>query len=236
MAGEKAKYKKPSKKHREKLESRYVIDQFETKESWRVFRIISEFVEGFETLSSIPPGVAVFGSARTKPNNPDYQLAMRMGQLLVKKGHSVITGGGPGAMEAANRGALEAGGISVGLNIELPLEQKPNPYINKLLNFRYFFIRKVMFVKYSKAFIIMPGGYGTLDELSEALTLMQTHKIRPFPVVLIDKQYWKGFFEWLRDTVVRAGNLFPEDLEIFHMVNTPEEAMEILKKAGPHHP
>lgn len=192
---------------------------------------MSEFVEGFEALSKLPPAVAVFGSARTNPQQNDYKLAMNMGKLLVKNGFAVVTGGGPGAMEAANRGAYEAGGVSVGLNIELPLEQKPNKYITKLLNFKYFFIRKVMFVKYSTAFVIMPGGFGTLDEFFEAVTLIQTDKIRPFPVVLIDSEYWKGLINWMNKTVLGSSNISPQDMNTFHLVDTPDEAVKIIKKA-----
>lgn len=211
-------------------ESRFVIDDFIHTDTWRLFRIMSEFVEGFEALTQLPPAVAVFGSARTHPKNHDYKLAMHMSELLVKNGFAVVTGGGPGAMEAANRGAYEAGGVSVGLNIELPLEQKPNQYITKLLNFRYFFVRKVMFVKYSTAFVILPGGYGTLDEFFESITLIQTEKIRPFPVILIDRNYWKGLVDWMQNTVLGSDNISPEDLKIFHLVDTPEEAVKIIKR------
>lgn len=214
------------------VESRYVLDNFIHTDTWRIFRIISEFVEGFESLSKLPRAVAVFGSARTHPNNRDYELARHMGELLVKNGFAVVTGGGPGAMEAANRGAFEAGGVSVGLNIELPFEQKPNSYITKLLNFRYFFIRKVMFVKYSSAFVIMPGGFGTLDELFEAVTLIQTKKIKPFPVVLIDRNYWKGIMTWMEKEVLGSANISPEDMRIFHLVDTPEEAIQIIQRAA----
>src|SRR5438876_5668700 len=165
---------------------------FAVKDTWRIFRIMGEFVEGFETLSRIR-GVAIFGSSRTQPGSPDYERAEKMGRALAKAGYAVITGGGPGDMEAANKGALEAGGASVGLAIELPYELKPNAYLTKTLSFRYFFVRKVMFVKYSQAFVILPGGFGTLDELFEAVTLIQTKKIRPFPVILAgERSYWDG--------------------------------------------
>lgn len=213
------------------IESRYVIDDFTHTDTWRIFRIISEFVEGFEALSRIPPGIAIFGSARTKPGNRDYEIAERLGELVVKNGFSVITGGGGGMMEAANKGAKKAGGESVGLNIELPFEQKPNPYITRLLNFRYFFIRKVMFVKYSVAFVIMPGGFGTLDELFESLTLIQTNKIKPFPVILLDSHYWKGLLTWVEEQVVRAGNISPRDMSLVSLANTPEEALKIIRNS-----
>jgi uncharacterized protein (TIGR00730 family) len=213
------------------FESRFVIDNFVHTDTWRLFRIIAEFVEGFESLSKIPPAVTVFGSARTNPGLPDYQIGVKLGKLLTENGFAVLTGGGPGAMEAANKGAFEANGVSVGLNIELPFEQKPNPYITKLLNFRYFFIRKVMFVKYSTALVILPGGFGTLDELFESITLIQTQKIKPFPVILIDVNYWKGLIKWLEDRVLESGNISPEDMKIFHLVETPEEAIKIIKEA-----
>ncbi len=220
-----------SSNNQNNFESRFVIDNFVHTDTWRLFRIIAEFVEGFESLSKIPPAVTVFGSARTHPGQPDYQLGMELGKLLAENGFAVLTGGGPGVMEAANRGAYETKGVSVGLNIELPFEQKPNPYITKLLNFRYFFIRKVMFIKYSTALVILPGGFGTLDELFESVTLIQTQKIKPFPVVLVDKNYWKGLMSWLEDRVLGSGNISSEDMNIFHLVDTPEEALKIIKEA-----
>ncbi len=220
-----------SSNNQNNFESRFVIDNFVHTDTWRLFRIIAEFVEGFESLSKIPPAVTVFGSARTHPGQPDYQLGMELGKLLAENGFAVLTGGGPGVMEAANRGAYETKGVSVGLNIELPFEQKPNPYITKLLNFRYFFIRKVMFIKYSTALVILPGGFGTLDELFESVTLIQTQKIKPFPVVLVDKNYWKGLMSWLEDRVLGSGNISSEDMSIFHLVDTPEEALKIIKEA-----
>lgn len=223
-----------SSRTRKSIEGRYVIDNFLHTDTWRLFRIISEFVEGFEALTKLPPAIAVFGSARTSPNSHIYKLAYEMGERLVKHGFAVVTGGGPGAMEAANRGAFDAGGVSVGLNIELPMEQKPNKYITKLLNFRYFFVRKVMFVKYSSAFIIMPGGYGTLDELFESITLIQTQKIRPFPVVLVDKNYWAGLYDWLDKTVLGSENISPQDMQIFHLVDTPQEAVKIIERELKH--
>ena len=178
---------------------------FAAKDSWRIFRIMGEFVEGFETLSQVN-GVTIFGSARSQPGTKDYEAAEAMGRALAQAGYAVITGGGPGDMEAANKGALEAGGESVGLAIELPYELRPNPFLTRTLSFRYFFVRKVMFVKYSRAFVIMPGGFGTLDEMFEAVTLVQTRKVKPFPVILAgEDQYWDGLIKWIRETVVRRG-------------------------------
>jgi uncharacterized protein (TIGR00730 family) len=207
------------------IEEQYVIDDFTSKDTWRIFRIMAEFVEGFETLSKIPPGVALFGSARVLPGSPEYVLAEATAALLANSGYSIITGGGPGVMEAANKGASEAGAVSVGLNIELPLEQKPNIYANRLLNFRYFFVRKVMFVKYSIAFVILPGGFGTLDELFEAITLIQTRKIKPFPVIMVGKQYWKGLLDWIGGTLLREKMIAVEDLDCIKTVDTPEEVL-----------
>src|SRR5215510_2340650 len=202
---------------RSSIEEQYVIDDFTSKDTWRIFRIMAEFVEGFEMLGKIPPAVAMFGSARALPGSIAYDTAQAIATLLGKNGYSVITGGGPGVMEAANKGATESGTISVGLNIELPLEQKPNIYENKLLNFRYFFVRKGMFVKYSIAFVIMPGGFGTLDELFEAITLIQTRKIKPFPVILVGRDYWNGLFNWIGDKLVKEKMIAAEDLDILKM-------------------
>ncbi len=207
------------------IEEQYVIDDFTSKDTWRIFRIIAEFVEGFEMLAKIPPAVAIFGSSRSLPGTPAYERAQAIAAILGKNGYSIITGGGPGVMEASNKGATEAGTTSVGLNIELPLEQKPNIYANKLLNFRYFFVRKVMFVKYSIAFVILPGGFGTLDELFEAITLIQTRKIKPFPVILVGKEYWKGLLDWISGTVLREKMIAAEDLDIIKSVDTPEEVL-----------
>jgi uncharacterized protein (TIGR00730 family) len=210
---------------RDGMEEQYVIDDFTAKDTWRIFRIMAEFVEGFETLAKIPPAVALFGSARAMPGSEPYERAQAIAGLLARSGYSIITGGGPGVMEAANKGAAEAGGMSVGLNIELPLEQKPNIYANKLLNFRYFFVRKVMFVKYSIAFVILPGGFGTLDELFEAITLIQTRKIKPFPVILVGKEYWKGLLEWVGDKLLRERMIAVEDLDILKTADTPDEVL-----------
>jgi uncharacterized protein (TIGR00730 family) len=207
------------------IEEQYVIDDFTSKDTWRIFRIISEFVEGFEMLARIPPAVALFGSSRSLPGSVAYERAQAIAAMLGKNGYSVITGGGPGVMEAANKGATEAGATSVGLNIELPLEQKPNIYANKLLNFRYFFVRKVMFVKYSIAFVILPGGFGTLDELFEAITLIQTRKIKPFPVILVGRDYWKGLLDWVGESLLREKMIAAEDLDILKTADTPEEVL-----------
>lgn len=212
-------------------EKQYLIDDFNMQESWRIFRIISEFVDGFETLSDIYPAVTVFGSARTTEGDAVYQMGREVGNLLAKAGFSVITGGGPGAMEAANRGAYEANGKSIGLCIELPREQASNPYTNIRISFRYFFVRKVMFVKYAVAYVILPGGFGTLDEVFEALTLIQTHRIKPFPVIMLDKNYWRDLNSWLKKTVLgKNGNISPEDLELFYVVDDPHEAVSVIKK------
>jgi len=213
------------------IEEQYVIDDFTSKDTWRIFRIIAEFVEGFEMLAKIPPAVAIFGSARVLPDSVAYQKAEAIAALIARNGYSVITGGGPGVMEAANKGATEAGAVSVGLNIELPLEQKPNIYANKLLNFRYFFVRKVMFVKYSVAFVILPGGFGTLDELFEAITLIQTRKIKPFPVILVGREYWKGLLDWVGDTLLREKMIAVEDLDILKTVDTPEEVLHWVQNS-----
>lgn len=198
-------------------------------ESWRVFRIMSEFVESIETMTRLGPAVTVFGSARTLPDDPYYRLAVECGAKLVGKGFAVITGGGPGIMEAANKGAFDAGGASVGLNIALPTEQVPNPYLNVELDFRYFFIRKVMFVKHAKGFIIFPGGYGTMDEFFEALTLIQTLKIVPFPVVLIGSQFWSGLMDWMRGTLMQQyRTISPGDFELFQITDDVDEAVQIV--------
>jgi len=210
------------------VDGNFALNEAASTETWRVFRIMAEFVEGFEDLAQIPPAVSVFGSHRARPGDAAYATAERMGRLLAEHGFSVITGAGSGVMEAANKGAKEAGGVSVGLNIELPQEQRPNPYIQRLISFRYFFVRKVMFVKYSVALVILPGGYGTLDELFEVLALVQTNKIKPVPVLLVGDGFWKGMLDWLRGTVLDRGYLSPEELGIFHCVETPEEAVRMI--------
>ena len=197
-------------------------------DTWRVLRIQSEFVEGFEALAGVERGVAVFGSARTPVDSEAYGIARRVGEELAKAGFAVITGGGPGAMEAANRGAHEAGGLSIGCNIELPREQHVNPYVDLAVEFHYFFARKTMFVKYADAFVIMPGGFGTLDELFEALTLIQTGKIRNFPVVLMGRAYWDGLLAWMRDVQLPAGAIAPADLELLTVTDDPAEAVRMI--------
>ncbi|MCD6407766.1 TIGR00730 family Rossman fold protein [bacterium] len=204
-------------------------DNIYTEEAWRVFRIMAEFVDGFEILGKIEKAVTVWGSARVKRNDEWYRKAVKTGKLLARKGYTVITGGGPGIMEAANRGATQAGGNSIGLNIELPKEQKPNPYIKTLISFRYFFTRKVMFVKYTKGFIIFPGGFGTLDEFTEAITLIQTERIHKFPVVLVDRSYWKGFIDWMKKTLLKRNYIDEQDLMIFSVVDEPEEAIQQIE-------
>jgi uncharacterized protein (TIGR00730 family) len=206
-------------------------DEFTHTDPWRVFRIMGEFVEGFDELATLNRAVSFFGSARSKPNDPDYVAAQETAALLAAEGYAVITGGGPGIMEAANRGAFEAGGLSVGCNIELPFEQRPNPYQTKSLTFKYFFVRKMMFVKYSLGFIIFPGGFGTLDELFEALTLIQTKKIRNFPVILFDSRYWRGLLDWLHDVVLAEGKISDIDFRMFHVTDSPAEVVEIVRRS-----
>lgn len=204
--------------------------EIKSSDSWVIFKVMAEFVEGFEKLAKIGPCVTIFGSARTKPTNPYYKIAEELAYQLVLHGYGVVTGGGPGIMEAGNRGANRAGGKSVGLNIYLPHEQKGNVYIDpdKLITFDYFFVRKVMFVKYSQGFVVMPGGFGTLDELSEALTLIQTKKIGRFPIVLVGKKYWAGLLQWIRQALLAEGMIHEEDLDLFSIVDTPEEAVHVI--------
>lgn len=208
-------------------------DEYKTSDSWRVFRIMGEFVDGFDNLATITNGVSLFGSARTSEDDPMYIAAQETGRLLAEAGFEVITGGGPGIMEAGNRGAYEAGKVSVGCNIELPFEQVPNPYLTKSLSFKYFFVRKTMFIKYSNAFIIFPGGFGTMDELFEALTLIQTKKIRNFPVVLFGPQYWQGLLQWITSTMLNERYINEEDLQLMHLTDSPQEAVNfIIKTCG----
>ena len=211
-------------------EKQYLINEITIEDSWRMFRIMAEFVDGFEALAKYHPAVSIFGSTRTRPGDEVYQRAEQIGKLLAENGFAVITGGGPGVMEAANKGAFSAGGKSIGLNIELPLEQKPNPYTNITLNFRYFFVRKVMFVKYAVAYIILPGGFGTMDELLESITLIQTKKIRPFPVILVGSNYWKGFLEWIKEVVLKEGKISSADLDILQLIDEPQEIIKTIKK------
>lgn len=207
------------------MRGRYEINQLEKEESWRLFRIIGEFVEGFDALSRITPAVTVFGSSQARPGDFAYDMAEAIGREIAKADFTLVTGGGPGAMEAASKGAFEAGGKTVGLNIELPLEQKPNPYTTTSLHFHYFFVRKVMLVKYATAFVLLPGGFGTLDELFETLTLIQTHKIRPFPVILLGRDYWSGLLHWLRHQGVARGYLRPTDMDLLKVTDDPVEAV-----------
>jgi len=199
-------------------------------DTWRLFRIMAEFVEGFETLSRIGPCVTIFGSARTKTTETCYKLAVEMAALAVENRYGVISGGGPGIMEAANKGAKQAGGVSIGLNIQLPYEQKPNRYIKTLLNFRHFFCRKVMFLKYTSAVIVFPGGYGTLDEMFETLTLIQTHKVSHLPLVLMCRDYWKGLIAWLEKDMRGPGYIDPGDLDLFYVVDKPKDAIRIINE------
>lgn len=200
-------------------------------DSWRVLRIMGEFVEGFDTLSDVYSAVTVFGSARTKPGDPYYEKAVETARMLAEEGFPIITGGGPGIMEAANRGCQEGNGLSIGCNIELPFEQGINPYVERAINFRYFFVRKTMFVKYATAFIVFPGGYGTMDELFEALTLIQTGKVKYFPVILFGREYWQGLADWLRDRVAGEGKIATTDLELFTVTDSPREAVAVVRKA-----
>ena len=211
----------------------FVLNHLRVEDTDRLYRIMAEFAEGFEVLSRIPPGVAIFGSSRATRHDPYYGVAEGIGRLLVQHGFAVLTGAGPGIMEAANKGAREAGSSSIGLNIQLPLEQPVNSYVTSLLNFRYFFVRKVMFVRYSVAFVFLPGGLGTLDELFESATLIQTHKIRPFPVVLVGRDYWQGLLEWLTQTAVGRGRVSAEEMTIFTLAETPEEVLTAIQRAAP---
>lgn len=203
-------------------------DEFTHTDTWRVFRIMGEFVEGFDELATLTRAISIFGSARTRSDDPDYKAAQETAALLARAGFGVITGGGPGIMEAANRGAFEVGGLSVGCNIELPFEQGSNPYLTKALKFKYFFVRKMMFVKYSLGFVIFPGGFGTLDELFEALTLIQTKKIRNFPVVLFGSDYWAGMLAWIRDFAMKEGKVTENDLKLLHLTDSPAEVVKII--------
>ncbi|MEJ2718462.1 MAG: TIGR00730 family Rossman fold protein [Deltaproteobacteria bacterium] len=209
----------------------YVIEDISVQESWRIFRIIAEFVDGIEMLSAVHPAVTVFGSSRVPEDDPVYESGRQVGRMLAEAGFTVITGGGPGAMEAANRGAKEAGGKSVGLCIELPQEQAANPYADIRVDFRYFFVRKVMFVKYAVAYVILPGGFGTMDELFEALTLIQTMRIRPFPVILLGKDYWEGLASWLRRTMFEQHHMVGEhDLDLPQVMDDPAEAVALIRR------
>ncbi|GAB5556402.1 MAG: TIGR00730 family Rossman fold protein [Schleiferiaceae bacterium] len=206
-------------------------NEIKTNDSWGIFKVMAEFVDGFDSLAKIGPCVSIFGSARTSPDHPHYKLAEEIAFTLTQQGYGVITGGGPGIMEAGNKGAARGKGKSVGLNIELPFEQMPNPYIDhdKNLNFDYFFVRKVMFVKYSQGFIVLPGGFGTLDELFESLTLIQTNKIGKFPIILVGTEFWEGLLDWVKATLLKEfSTISPEDMDLIHVVDTPQEAVDII--------
>lgn len=220
----------------EKLLERRLAPAFLDTDPWRALRILAEFVEGFDAMAAVGPAVTVFGSARTKPGDEMYELARTIGTKLAEAGYAVITGGGPGSMEAANRGCREGGGLSVGCNIELPHEQALNPYVDLGVEFRYFFARKVMFVKYADGFVILPGGFGTMDELFEALTLIQTGKVRHFPVILVGSSYWAGLLDWIRDTLLAGGAVAPGDLELLQVSDDPDEVVGMLRtySAGAH--
>jgi hypothetical protein len=211
------------------MDKHYPLEDFTRLDTWRMFRIIAEFVEGFETLADMPPAVSFFGSARVSSRHRVYRQTREIAGKLSREGFCIVTGGGGGVMEAANRGAAEAGGKSVGLNIELPMEQEPNRFADVRLNFRYFFVRKVMFVKYAMAFVIMPGGFGTLDEFFEAVTLIQTKKIKPFPVIMFGSDYWKGLLDWMHDVLVREKRISPADMDIFKVVDDPDLLVEEIK-------
>ncbi|MBU1148002.1 MAG: TIGR00730 family Rossman fold protein [Candidatus Omnitrophica bacterium] len=202
---------------------------FTKEDPWRIFRIMAEFVDGFEELSGIGPAVTIFGSAKTEPGDKYYKLAEQTAASLVKDGYAIITGAGPGIMEAANKGAKNAGGASIGLNIQVPVAQKPNKYVTNLVDFRYFFCRKVMFVKYARAFVIFPGGFGTMDEFFESITLIQTEKIEEFPVILVGSEYWSGLVEWMKTSMLKKDRIDKKDLEIFTVVDTSKEVSQTIK-------
>jgi len=207
-------------------ESRFVVDEITSKDTWQIFRVMSELVEGFDAMSKVGPAVSLFGSARSAPDSEEYKLAESIAYKLAKKGFAVITGGGPGVMEAGNKGASEAGGVSIGFTIRLPNEEKPNPFQNIELDFRYFFIRKVMFVKYTMAFVMLPGGFGTLDELTEAMTLIQTKKIKRFPIYLVGSKYWQPLLDWMKDTMLSQGFISEEDLSLLAVYDDPDQLVE----------
>lgn len=208
----------------------YLIDDLSVTESWRLFRIMAEIVDGFEVLGDVRPAVSIFGSARVPADDPLYGETVKLADLLSRTGYSVITGGGPGLMEAANKGAADAGGDSIGLHIHLPLEQKANPYLTIKSDYRYFFVRKLMFVKYAVAYIAMPGGFGTLDEVSEALVLIQTKRIKPFPIIFLGSAFWSGLMDWFRGTLLTRGFIAEKDLDLFTVLDTPEEAVQFIQR------
>ncbi len=210
-------------------QQQYLLDSFTQLDTWRMFRIMAEFVEGFEAMANVPPAVSFFGSARVGSRHPIYRHTRDIASRLSQEGFAIMTGGGPGVMEAANRGAFEVGGVSIGVNIELPMEQQPNRFSNVKLTCRYFFVRKVIFVKYAIAFIIMPGGFGTMDEFFEAVTLIQTQKIKPFPVIMVGSAYWRGLLDWMRDVLVKEKRITEEDMDIFQVMDEAGEVVEAIK-------
>lgn len=221
-----------TERRRIRREPKYVLDNTVVGDSWRMFRIMSEFVDGFDAMSAVDvPAVTIYGSARTPVDDKYYKLTVAIARELAESGYGVITGGGPGIMEAANKGAAEAGGVSIGLNISLPHEQQPNPYTNFPLDFKYFFVRKVMFMKYSMGFICMPGGFGSLDELFESLTLIQTQRIKPFPIVLVGSEFWSGLVSWIEDKLLGYGNISSEDTSLFQILDDGSEVVNYIKKA-----
>jgi uncharacterized protein (TIGR00730 family) len=219
-------------KGRSIMGKQYLIDELGLTESWRLFRILGEFVEGVEELHDLGPAVSIFGSARIKPTDPYYQKTIEIASLLAENGFAIITGGGGGIMEAANKGAAEKNGRSVGLNITLPMEQRPNDYSNKKVEFKYFFVRKVMFIKYAMAYVVMPGGFGTLDEMFEAVTLIQTHRVKPFPVILFGSEYWGGLVEWIRARLLENQMISPYDLDILKVTDDPQEILRMVKNVA----
>lgn len=212
------------------MERQFIIDDFKLGESWRLFKILGEFVDGVEALHELGPAVSIFGSARILPEDPVYLKAEKIAALFAKNDFTVITGGGGGVMEAANKGATEAGGKSVGLNIRLPFEQVPNPYANLQLEFKYFFIRKVMFVKYAAAYVVLPGGFGTLDELFEVTTLIQTRRVKPFPIILVGGEFWSGMIQWIKNQLLNNQKISPKDIDLLQIIDEPEEIVETVKK------
>ncbi len=212
------------------MEKQYLVDAMTVRDSWRLFKILAEFVDGFEALMEIHPAVSIFGSARVQPGDDPYEKAVVIARRLAENGFNIITGGGPGIMEAGNRGAREGGGRSIGLNIHLPMEQVANQYADLRVEFKYFFVRKVMFLKYAQAYVGMPGGFGTLDEIFEALTLIQTHRMRPFPVILFGKDYWAGLIEWIRTVLLDRKMISPDDLDLVSLTDDPEEVVKIIKR------
>ena len=214
----------------DKHEKQYLLDAFCVGDAWRMFKIMAEFVDGFESLADINPCVSIFGSARTKPGDDAYEKTVVIARKLAEAGYNILTGGGPGIMEAGNKGAREGGGRSVGLNIRLPMEQKPNPFADMHLEFKYFFVRKVMFIKYAQAYIGMPGGFGTLDEIFEAITLIQTNRIKPFPVILYDTSYWGGLMEWIQKELLGHGMISPDNMDLFTLTDDPDMVVKTIKK------